>query len=63
MTNQEIKAKPVLTPVVTIRREEDEHGTWRALMTVSGLRDESQAEFAMYMMQQIFCADEIKVDA
>jgi len=51
-----------LAPVVTLKWEPDGGGTYRAVMTVSGLQTESQAQIAMQMMQEAFCADEIEID-
>lgn len=47
-----------LEPVVTLKWDAEEDGTYTAQMTVSGLRCEQQAVAAVAHMQRLFCGNE-----
>ena len=49
---------PRISPVVTLRWEKDAHGKYTAVMTVSGLASEQQAQAAVAHMQRLFCGQE-----
>ncbi len=47
-----------LEPVVTLVWDKSDDGTYRAVMTVSGLQTEQQAQAAVAHMQRLFCGQE-----
>ena len=49
-------------PVISLTHEQAEDGTYRAVMTVSGLLSERQAQAALDHMQRLFCGDEMEPD-
>ena len=49
---------PRISPVVTLRWDKDAHGTFTAVMTVSGLASEQKAQAAVAHMQRHFCGQE-----
>lgn len=50
-----------LDPVVTLVYERDESGMYSAVMTVSGLVSELQAQAALAHMERLFCGGELEV--
>lgn len=50
-----------LDPVVTLVYERDESGMYTAVMTVSGLVSELQAQAALAHMERLFCGGELEV--
>ncbi len=44
-----------LEPVATLSWDEEEGGTYKATLTVSGLQSELQARMAAAHLQQLFC--------
>lgn len=48
----------VLEPIVTLSWDKSEDGTYKAIMTVSGLQSEQQAQAAVAYMQRLFCGQE-----
>lgn len=47
-----------LEPVVTLVWDKSDDGTYKAVMTVSGLQSEQQAQAAVAHMQRLFCGQE-----
>lgn len=47
-----------LEPVATLSWDKAEDGTYKAVMTVSGLQSEQQAKAAVAHMQRLFCGQE-----
>lgn len=47
-----------LEPVVTLVWDKSDDGTYRAVMTVSGLQTEQQAQAAVAHMRRLFCGQE-----
>lgn len=47
-----------LEPVVTLVWDKSDDGTYKAVMTVSGLQSEQQAQAAVANMQRLFCGQE-----
>lgn len=50
-----------LRPVVTLRWDSAEDGTYTASMIVSGIRTAAMAEGAMLHMQTLFCGKEMEL--
>jgi hypothetical protein len=50
--------QPQLDPVASLGYEQADDGTFRATLTVSGLRTERQAQVAVAHMQRLFCGEE-----
>lgn len=50
-----------LRPVVTIRYDKAEDGTYTATMTISGMKNEGQAEYALQMMEAVFCGKQMEM--
>lgn len=51
-----------LEPIISLVHEKTEDGTYRAIMIVSGLQSEQQAQAALDHMCRLFCGDEMQVD-
>ena len=49
-----------IEPVVTLGYHQSEDGTYRAVMTVSGLATEQRASAALDHMQKLFCGNEME---
>ena len=47
-------------PVVSLGYHQSEDGTYRAVMTVSGLATEQQASAALDHMQKLFCGEQME---
>ncbi|SFB95833.1 hypothetical protein SAMN05216344_10687 [Polaromonas sp. OV174] len=47
-----------LEPVATLAWDKADDGTYKAQMTISGLRSEQQAQAAVAHMQRLFCGHE-----
>lgn len=49
-----------MEPIITLVWDESEDGTFKAIMTVSGLQSEQQARAAVAHMQRLFCGQEME---